>query len=267
MLCSAAAAAAAVVAGSATDRRRGSDGAAAGGAPEPAAARILVVEDDPAIAELIQLYLQREGLDSTLAASAEQADGALRRELFHLLILDINLPGRNGFQFLNQFRARHSTPVIIVSARDSDEDKVLGLGVGADDFVTKPFSPRVLLARVRTNLRYLHRGPAPSLRTIRLGDYVIRLDEYSVTRNGVQITLAPKEFDLLSYLVNNAGRAFTPEELYASVWGARYGDRSTVTVHVQRLRKKLHRPGVAGLIETVPRVGYRVRAADVSVEP
>ena len=258
--------AAAVVAGSATDRRW-SVREAAGGAPDPAAARILVVEDDPAIAELIQLYLQREGLDSTIAASAEQAERALRRELFHLLILDINLPGRNGFQFLSRFRARHSTPVIIVSARDSDEDKVLGLGVGADDFVTKPFSPRVLLARVRTNLRYLRRGPAPSLRAVRLGEYVIHLDDYSVTCRGVRITLAPKEFDLLSHLVSNAGRAFTPEELYASVWGNRYGDRSTVTVHVQRLRKKLHRPGAAGLIETVPRVGYRVRADDVSPGP
>lgn len=254
-----------VVAGSATDRRPGSGAAA--GVPDPAAVRILVVEDDPAIAELIGLYLQREGLESTISASAEQADSALRREVFHLLILDINLPGRNGFQFLTRFRARHSTPVIIVSARDSDEDKVLGLGVGADDFVTKPFSPRVLLARVRTNLRYLHHGPAPSLRTVRLGDYLVHLDEYAVTRDGASITMAPKEFDLLIHLLGNAGRAFTPEELYAGVWGNRYGDRSTVTVHVQRLRKKLHRPGAAPLIETVPRVGYRVRADEVSFEP
>ena len=88
-----------------------------------------------------------------------------------------------------------------------------------------------------------------------------------MTRGGAQITLAPKEFDLLSHLVSNAGRAFTPEELYASVWGNRHGDRSTVTVHVQRLRKKLHGPGTAGLIETVPRVGYRVRAAEIRFEP
>lgn len=243
------------MAGSATDRR-----------PDPAT-RILVVEDDAAIAELIGLYLERAGLESTIAVSAEEAEAALSREVFHLLIVDINLPGRNGFQFLTRFRSRHSTPVIIVSARDSDEDKLLGLGVGADDFVTKPFSPRVLLARVRTNLRYLHRGPAPSLRTVRLADYVVHLDDYSVTHHGNRITLAPKEFDLLSHLVSNAGRALTPDELYASVWGNRYGDRSTVTVHVQRLRKKLHRPGAAPLIETVPRVGYRVRADEVSFEP
>ena len=255
------------MAGSATDPTPGAGGSVAAGSRDAAAARILVVEDDAAIAELIALYLEREGLRSTVAGSAEQAERALRREVFHLLILDINLPGRNGFQFLARFRARHSTPVVIVSARDSDEDKVLGLGVGADDFVTKPFSPRVLLARVRTNLRYLHRGPAPALRTVRLGDYVIRLDEYAVTRHGAPVTLAPKEFDLLSHLLCNAGRAFTPQELYASVWGNRYGDRSTVTVHVQRLRKKLHRPGAPPLIETVPRVGYRVRAAEVSFEP
>ncbi len=231
------------------------------------AARILVVKDDAAIAELIGLYLESERLEPTFATSAEEAEAALRRAVFHLLILDINLPGRNGFQFLTWFRSRHSTPVIIVSARDADEDKVLGLGVGADDFVTKPFSPRVLLARVRTNLRYLHRGPAPSLRTVRLADYVVHLDDYAVTRDGNRITLAPKEFDLLSHLLSNAGRALTPEELYAGVWGNRYGDRSTVTVHVQRLRKKLHRPGAAPLIETVPRVGYRVRADEVSFEP
>lgn len=252
------------MAGSATDDRPGPDSEAA--APDTAPARVLVVEDDAAIAELIGLYLEREGLASTVAGSAEEADRALRRAVFHLLILDINLPGRNGFQFLVQFRARHSTPVIIVSARDSDEDKVLGLGVGADDFVTKPFSPRVLLARVRTNLRYLNRGPAPSLRAVRLGDYVVHLDEYTVTRHGVRITLAPKEFDLLSHLVCNPGRAFTPQELYAGVWGNRYGDRSTVTVHVQRLRKKLHRAGTDPLIETVPRVGYRVSAAEVRFE-
>ena len=234
-------------------------------AARPEATRVLVVEDDAAIAELIQLYLEQEGLESTAAASAEAAENALRGEVFHLLILDINLPGRDGFQFLAQFRARHSTPVIIVSARDSDEDKVL-LGVGADDFVTKPFSPRVLLARVRTNLRYLHRGPAPSLRAVRLGDYLVHLDEYTVTRNGNRVTLAPKEFDLLAHLVCNAGRAFTPQELYASVWGNRFGDLSTVTVHVQRLRKKLHRPGGAPLIETVPRVGYRAPAAAVGFE-
>ena len=129
------------VAGSATDRRSGFGEEAAGPAPDPVAARVLVVEDDPAIAELIQLYLEQEGLGSVVAGSAEDAEDAMRREVFHLLILDINLPGRNGFQFLTRFRDRHSTPVIIVSARDSDEDKVLGLGVGADDFVTKPFSP------------------------------------------------------------------------------------------------------------------------------
>jgi DNA-binding response OmpR family regulator len=260
--CSAAAAAV----DSATDRQPNCGLEPAEGAHDVAAARILVVEDDAAIAELIGLYLEREGLASTVAASAEAAEGALRREVFHLLILDINLPGRNGFEFLARFRAHHSTPVIIVSARDSDEDKVLGLGVGADDFVTKPFSPRVLLARVRTNLRYLHRGPSPALRTVRLGNYVVHLDEFLVTLDGAEITLAPKEFDLLSHLVCNAGRAFTPEELYATVWNNRYGDRSTVTVHVQRLRKKLHRPMVAGLIETVPRVGYRVRTGDVSFE-
>ena len=258
------------MAGSATERGPGAAPDVTAGVPDPpgpSATRILVVEDDPAIAELIGLYLEREGLASTIAVSAEQADSALRADVYHLLILDINLPGSDGFQFLARFRTRHSTPVIIVSARDSDEDKMLGLGVGADDFVTKPFSPRVLLARVRTNLRYLQRGPAPSLRTVRLGDYVVHLDEYSVTRHGARITLAPKEFDLLRHLVCSAGRAFTPQELYASVWGNRYGDRSTVTVHVQRLRKKLHRPGTAGLIETVPRIGYRVRAADVSFEP
>ncbi len=234
--------------------------------PDAATGRILVVEDDVAIAELIELYLDKEGLESTCVASAEAAESALRHLVFHLLILDINLPGRDGFQFLTEFRVRHSTPVIIVSARDSDEDKVLGLGVGADDFVTKPFSPRVLLARVRTNLRYLHRGPAPSIRAVRFGDYLIYLNEYSVTRDDNRITLAPKEFDLLAFLVCNAGRAFTPQELYASVWGNRFGDLSTVTVHVQRLRKKLHRPGAAPLIETVPRVGYRARAAAVSFQ-
>ena len=127
--------------------------------PDSTAARVLLVEDDVAIADLIQLYLDEEGLESTAVASAEQAEAELRRVVFHLLILDLNLPGRDGFQFLEQFRTRQSTPVIIVSARDSDEDKVLGLGVGADDFVTKPFSPRVLVARVRASLRYLQRHP------------------------------------------------------------------------------------------------------------
>lgn len=249
----------------AAERRQLGRGGA--GAAETTAPRILVVEDDAAIAELIQLYLEQEGLESTAVASAEQAEVALRQIVFHLVILDLKLPGRDGFRFLAQFRAHHSTPVIIVSARDSDEDKVLGLGVGADDFVTKPFSPRVLLARVRTNLRYLRRGPAPSLRAVRFGEYVVHLDKYVVTRGGHRVLLAPKEFDLLAHLVCNAGRAFTPQELYASVWGNRYGDLSTVPVHIQRLRKKLHGPGAVPLIETVHRVGYRARAAAVNFEP
>ena len=255
---------AAAVAASGADGPSVRPAAAVTALPDAAAARVLVVEDDAAIAELIELYLHKEGLESTCVASAEEATSTLHRSVFHLVILDINLPGRDGFQFLQEFRARHSTPVIIVSARDSDEDKVLGLGVGADDFVTKPFSPRVLLARVRTNLRYLQRGPAPSVRAVRFGDYLIHLDDYTVTRDGSRVTLAPKEFDLLVYLVTNAGRALAPQELYARVWGNRFGDLSTVTVHVQRLRKKLHRPGTAPLIETVPRVGYRAPAAAVS---
>ena len=254
------------VVASAADADSARSAAAVTADPDAAAAHVLVVEDDEAIAELIELYLHKEGLESTCVASAEEAESTLRRMVCHLVILDINLPGRDGFQFLTQFRARHSTPVIIVSARDSDEDKVLGLGVGADDFVTKPFSPRVLLARVRTNLRYLQRRPAPSVRAVRFGDYLIHLNDYTVTRDGSRVTLAPKEFDLLAYLVSNAGRAFRPQELYARVWGNRFGDLSTVTVHVQRLRKKLHRPGTAPLIETVPRVGYRASAAVVSFE-
>ena len=177
---------------------------------------------------------------------------------FHLVVLDLNLPDADGIEFLRQFRRSHTTPVIIVSARDSDEDKVVGLMTGADDFLTKPFSPKVLVAHALAKLRSLERRPAPTARQYRFGPLIVDLDAATVTRKGTPVMLAPREFDLLAYLVQLSPDAAPPKVLYAEVWGNQFGDLSTVTVHVQRLRKKLEAAaGEVTLLQTVQRVGYR----------
>ncbi len=227
--------------------------------------RILIVEDDRDIAELVATYLAREGLGAAIAGSAEEAILDCAELLPELLILDLGLPGADGLELLRYFRGRSTAPVIIVSARESDEDKVAGLGLGADDFVSKPFSPKVLSARVKAQLRRsgyaretLPRESDGGGNRLAFGHYVLDFDGRLLEREGERVPLSRREFELLAYLALNEGKTYAPVELYREVWGLEHGDLSTVAVHVQRVRRKIEDPGSPPRwLVTVPGAGYR----------
>ena len=172
-------------------------------------ARVLIIEDVKEMADLIRLYLQKEGMDSTICETGEDGLAAFGRNRFDLVVLDINLPGMDGFEFLQRLRKMSAVPVMIVSARDADEDMILGLGIGADEFVTKPFSPKVLVARVRAMLRRATDMKA-SANSVKFGDYVLDIDGYLLKRGGEKVPLSSKEFEVLSFLATHPGKAMTP---------------------------------------------------------
>jgi two-component system response regulator RegX3 len=221
-------------------------------------ARVLIVEDVREMAELIAMYLANEGLETVSCQTAEEALELCRRSPPDIVVLDINLPGMDGFEFLQTLRRESPVPVLIVSARDSDEDMILGLGVGADEFVTKPFSPKVLAARVRALLRRTRDLSAPRTDIVRFGDYALDREGYTLKRGEHRVSLSSREFEVLSYLVEHAGKPRSPEEVYADVWRNQYGDLTAVGVYVQRLRRKLEAdPANPVYIQTVHGRGYR----------
>lgn len=222
-------------------------------------ARVLIIEDEQEIGELISLYLRKDGIENELVETAEEGLVKLKEEPFDLLVLDINLPGMDGYEALGEIRRFSKAPIIIVSARESDEDKILGLGLGADDFVTKPFSPKVLVARVRANLRRFQEVDQVNREGfVSFGEYTLDVDGYLLKKAGIRVPIPPREFDLLVFLIKNRGNTMTPEEIYRSVWGNKYGDVSTVAVHVQRLRKRIEEnPSDPLFIQTVHGFGYR----------
>jgi DNA-binding response OmpR family regulator len=229
-------------------------------------ARILIVEDEQEVSNLIAAYLAREGFETLVCGSAEAALEAEDSGTFDLVVLDLNLPGMDGFEFLTDLRKRRKVPVIILSARSTDEDMVLGLGIGADDYMTKPFSFKVLVARVRAHLRRTRdssEGTSAAAReTYSFGVY--RLDAEGPFLDGAsgRVDLAPREIATLLFLVRNAGRSFSVKELYESVWGNRYGSVTTVAVHIQRIRRKIEEdPSDPVYIETVAGYGYRFNPA------
>ncbi len=231
-------------------------------------AEVLIVEDEIEIADLIKLYLVNEGFSVLLAETAEKGLELMAGRRIDLVVLDINLPGMDGFEFLQTIRKDHGVPVVIVSARQDDADMILGLGLGADDYVTKPFSPKVLAARVRANLRrYMTPEEAGSAGrdVIRFAGYVLDREAYLLKKDGARVPLSPREFEVLLYLLDNAGNPRTPEEIYEAVWGGSFGDITTVAVHVQRLRRKIEKdPSSPGIIETVHSLGYKIRKEIIS---
>jgi DNA-binding response OmpR family regulator len=226
-------------------------------------ARILIIEDVAEMADLIRLYLSKEGVEASACDTAEKAIEIFGKERFDLVVLDINLPGMDGFEFLQRLRRTSSVPVIIVSARDADEDMILGLGIGADEFVTKPFSPKVLVARVRALLRRTTELKA-SPNSIRFGEFLLDIDGYLLRRGAEKVALSSKEFEVLAYLARHAGKALSPETIYADVWRNQFGDITAVAVYVQRLRRKIEEdPSRPRFIETVHGMGYRFNAETI----
>ncbi|MER6999776.1 response regulator transcription factor [Streptomyces sp. NPDC000410] len=225
--------------------------------------RILVVDDDPTVAEVVTGYLERAGF-----AVEHAADGvdALRRagdRWPDLVVLDLMLPGLDGLEVCRRLRATGPLPVIMLTARGDEEDRITGLEVGADDYVTKPFSPRELVLRVESVLRR-SRAAAPAAPTgvLRAGDLTVDPATRRATRGGDELALTLREFDLLTYFMERPGTAHSRGELMRQVWGWDFGDLSTVTVHVRRLRAKIEDdPAMPALIQTVWGVGYRFEPA------
>ena len=229
-------------------------------------ADVLIIEDEHELADLIALYLNKEGINTVICESAEEAWQKLRAKKFDLITLDINLPGMDGFEFLQDFCKNYTVPVIIVSAREADEDIIMGLGIGADEFVTKPFTPKVLAARIRAILRR-SKLKAKVRQIICFAEFKIDLDGFILTKAGKRVSLSVKEFEILSYLVQHKGKTFSPEELYERVWGNRYGDITTVGVYIQRLRKKIeNNPKAPVIIETIHGMGYRFNPHTIKEE-
>lgn len=218
--------------------------------------RVLVVDDDPTVAEVVSGYLDRAGY---VVDRAEDGPQALARAAAHwpdLVVLDLMLPGMDGLEVCRRMRARGPVPVIMLTARGDEDDRILGLEVGADDYVTKPFSPRELVLRVESVLRRTR--PATTARALRSDGLTVDPAARRATKNGTELALTLREFDLLAFFLRHPGQAFSREDLMREVWGWDFGDMSTVTVHVRRLRGKVEDdPAVPRLIQTVWGVGYR----------
>lgn len=222
--------------------------------------KILVVEDVPEMAELASMYLKKSGMTVESVGSAEEALEYISKQMPDLIILDLNLPGMSGFDFLKKFRDEYnsSLPVIIVSARDADEDIIKGLGNGADEFVTKPYSPKVLTARVEAILRRQAKVTAAAEASYEFGPYTVLLNSCVLKKGPEKIPLSTKEYEVLEFLISHENEVLGPEKIYREVWKAQYGDITAVAVYVQRLRKKIEEdPSSPKYIKTVFGMGYK----------
>jgi len=224
----------------------------------PAPGKIVVVDDDEHIRELASLYLQKEGFDVTCAVDGASAVKKIQQLNPSLVVLDLMLPGISGYDVCRQVRLESNVPIIMLTARDEDVDKIVGLELGADDYLTKPFNPRELVARVKAILRRAETAQgAGAAAVIRVGELAIDKARREVKVGDRELTLRTKEFDLLATLAENAGIVLTREQLLDRVWGYNfYGETRTVDVHVQHVRAKLADSGLG--IMTVRGVGYKL---------
>ncbi|QBI21165.1 response regulator transcription factor [Egibacter rhizosphaerae] len=223
-------------------------------------AKILVVEDEPSLVDALDYGLSSEGFEVVSAADGEQGLALFERERPDTVLLDLMLPGLSGTEVCKRLRAQSGVPIIMLTAKDSEVDKVVGLELGADDYVTKPFGMRELCARVRAVLRRGgdHDGPDLS-QAVEVRGVRVDPERHEVTVRGQDVELPPKEFALLELLLYNAGRVLTRDVLIDRVWGADYvGDTKTLDVHIKRLRGRLERdPHEPELIQTIRGVGYK----------
>lgn len=227
-------------------------------------AKILIIEDDADIAAIERDYLSLAGLDVTIEPDGTDGLQAALAGDFDLLLLDLMLPGVDGFTICRQVREQKKLPILMVSARTGDADKIRGLGFGADDYIEKPFSPSVLVARVKAHLAQVERLK-PSRHeenTVSAGALTAKLDARQIFKNGVEIPLKNREYELLLFLMRHPGQVFSREDLYELIWGLEsMGDNITVAVHVGRIREKIEDdPANPRLLQTVWGVGYRLNA-------
>ena len=227
----------------------------------PLAARVLVIEDDPTVAEVVGRYLQREGYRVTTAADGQVGLERALADLPDLVVLDLMLPTLGGLEVCRHLRSVAPVPVIMLTALGDEADRIAGLELGADDYVAKPFSPRELTARVKAVLRRASgpmAGEPADAGVLRVADIEVDTVAHEAHVRGELVALTAKEFDLLAYLMRNPRRAFRRDQLLSEVWGFQFGDTSTVTVHVRRLREKIELdPSEPRHVCTVRGVGYR----------
>jgi DNA-binding response OmpR family regulator len=220
--------------------------------------RILVVDDDPTVAEVVARYLIRDGHEVHCVADGHAALHAAAEKSPDLVVLDLMLPGIDGLEVCRRLRERWPVPIVMLTALGEETDRLVGLETGADDYVTKPFSPRELALRVRSVLRRARGAPAPTGETTTDGDLTVDTGAHEVRLREKEISLTAREFDLLAFLMRHPRQAYTRADLLEKVWGWEFGDSSTVTVHVRRLREKIEQdPTAPRRILTVWGVGYR----------
>ena len=222
--------------------------------------KVLIVEDEESMADPLAFLLRREGFSTQIAANGPDALTEYDRNGADIVLLDLMLPGMSGTEVCKQLRARGPVPVIMVTARDAEIDKVVGLELGADDYITKPYSTRELIARIRAVLRRGVEAEDPGSPVLQAGPVRMDVDRHEVSVHGDLVPLPLKEFDLLEYLIRNAGRVLTRGQLIDRVWGSDYvGDTKTLDVHVKRLRAKIEPdPAAPRYLITVRGLGYKL---------
>ncbi len=223
---------------------------------------ILVLDDEKEITELVELYLRNEGFQVRCFYTGEAALASVKQSPPDLAILDVMLPDMDGFSVCRELRKKYTFPILMLTARVEDMDKINGLAIGADDYITKPFNPLELTARVKAQLRRYTRyneASAPEL-SMDVGNLSISKETHECTLNGKRVSLTPIEFDILWLLCENRGKVISAEELFEKVWGDKFLDcNNTVMVHIRRLREKLHEPPRnPRIIKTVWGVGYKI---------
>jgi DNA-binding response OmpR family regulator len=223
--------------------------------------RIMVVDDDATLADVVGRYLVRDGHQVECCGDGFEALRRIADEPPDLVVLDLMLPGMDGLEICRRLRAQWPIPVVMLTALGEETDRVVGFETGADDYVTKPFSPRELALRIKSVLRRARGGGLPdahSLGVVKDGDLVIDLGAHAASLNGGALALTSREYDLLAFLMQHPGQAFTREQLLGHVWSWTFGDTSTVTVHIRRLREKIESdPTMPRRLVTVWGVGYR----------
>ncbi|MCD8508653.1 MAG: response regulator transcription factor [Bacillus sp. (in: Bacteria)] len=231
--------------------------------------KILIIEDDQDIAELQRDYLEADGFEVVIESNGQDGLARALNESFDLYVLDIMLPKQNGYDICRELRKEKDQPIVMISAKQEDVDKIRGLGLGADDYMVKPFSPSEMVARVKAHLSRFERlsskgaaGSGKRMNMLVLGELTIDMDDRRIYVRQQEVILTTKEFDLLMFLVKHPNKVFSKEHLFEEIWGIdAFGDISTVTVHIRRLREKIEmdssRPQY---IETVWGAGYRLKA-------
>ena len=225
----------------------------------PSVPRMLIADDNAQIISVLEEYAKKEGFTVTTACDGEIALQAARQTDFDMILLDVMMPERDGFDVCREIRRRSNVPVIMITARDEDFERIMGLDIGADDYIVKPFSPGEVMARVRAVLRRIGRGDEGQKQRFSLGTLRVNLDDYTVFMDDIPVSLTKKEIEILWTLATNAGRVFSRDNLLDSLWGYDYsGDRRTVDGHIRRLRAKLDEYRHSGWeIKTIWGVGYK----------